>query len=109
TALRALDGEYIAYSDRADYSVIRSQLSEAHVEGITTQPGVTDAAPIGYVAAILEYAPDESESAALLGYDGGSIAEPEVVEGSLPAPDSPDELLADRARLDTTGTAIGDR
>ena len=107
TALLALDGDYLAYSDRADLSVIRSRLTPAQVADVANASGVTDATPLGYVAAVIEYRPGETDTAAVIGVEPGSFAEPAVVEGaSLSA--AGDEVLIDRIFAQLHGLSVGD-
>ncbi len=108
TALLGLDGDYLAYSDRSNLSVIRSQLSEAQVADIAAAPGVTAAAPLGYQAAAIEFRPGEVDTAALIGIDLGSIAEPDVIEGRALTPEDTRGLLVDRTWVSLTGTGLGD-
>jgi len=108
TALLALDGNYIAYSDRSNLSVIRSQLGEAQVKEIASAPGVNAWAAIGYVAAAIEYRPGKVETAALLGVDLGSIAMPKVIDGRTLTPQDSRGLLVDRSWASLTGTRVGD-
>jgi len=105
TALLGFDGDYLAYSDDANLSVIRSRLTDAEVEAIGTAPGVEAATPIGYVAAAVRYG-EETDTAAVVGVVPGSFAEPEVVDGAALA--AANEILVDRSWASLTGTAVGD-
>ena len=107
TALLNLNGDLLAYASNANLSVIRSRLTDAQVADIEAASGVGRATPIGYIAAVVEYAPGVSETAAVLGVVPGSFAEPDVVEGSPIS--GPDDVLVDRAWARQAGTAIGDR
>jgi putative ABC transport system permease protein len=106
TALLALDGDYLAYSDRADLSVIRSRLTEAQVQDIASAPSVSGATPIGYIAAVAEYAPQTTDTVAIIGVDPASFAAPRVIEGEALA--APGDLLVDRTWAETTGIGVGD-
>ena len=108
TALLALEGDHLAYSDRSNLSVIRSQLSEAQVKDIASAPRVKASAAIGYAAAAIEYRPGEVETAALLGVDLGSIAVPRIIEGRPLTSQDRRGLLVDRSWASLTGTRIGD-
>lgn len=108
SALRNFDADAIAYSDRAGVSVIRSELGEAQVQAIEAVPGVTAAAPLGYLAVNYQNADGEIDSAAFLGYDPGTIAEPAVIDGSTLAPDDTYGLLADKLFLKASGLSVGD-
>lgn len=107
TALLQLDGDYLAYASNANLSVIRSRLTDANVAEIEAASGVERATPIGYVAAVVEYTPDESDTAAVLGVVPGSFAEPDVVDGAPIG--GPNDVLIDRAWARLAGTKIGDR
>ncbi len=81
SALKNFDADAIAYSDRSGISVIRSELSQQQVDAIEAVPGVTAAAPLGYIAVNYESGDGAIDSAAFLGYDPGTIAEPPVIDG----------------------------
>jgi putative ABC transport system permease protein len=108
SALRNFDASAIAYSDRAGISVIRSELSQEQVDAIAAVNGVTDSAPIGYLA--VNYADSEGEidSAAFLGYDPGTIAEPVVIDGEALTESDTNGLLADTTFLKASGLSVGD-
>lgn len=107
TALLALDGEYLAYAERADLSVIRSRLTSDQVDEIAGGEGVEDAAPIGYVAAVVEYGDGEHDTLAVVGVEPDSLAAPQVVEGEA-LTDGGGEVLIDRGWANRTGVGIGD-
>ena len=108
SALRNFDADGIAYSDRAGLSVIRSEMSEETVATVAAGPGVTGAAPLSYVAANYRTSDGDVESAAFLGFDPGSIAEPNVISGRSLAPDERDGALADSDLLRAAGLSVGD-
>jgi len=109
SALRSFDADAIAYSDRAGLSVIRSELSQGQVDSIATESGADAAAPLGYMAANYRKENGEIESAAFLGFDPGTIAEPKVVEGGTLSAERGDGLLVDRSFLRYSGLDVGDR
>ena len=107
TALLGLDGDYLAYAGNSNLSVIRSRLTEGEVQEIASLDGVDAATPIGYVAAVIEHVPGESETAAVIGVVPGSFAAPEIVRGrSLTGAG---EILIDEAWARLTGSELGDR
>lgn len=106
TALLNLNGDHLAYAANSNLSVIRSRLSEQDVAEVQALPGAERASPIGYVAAVIEFGPDESDTAAIIGVVPGSFAEPEVVEGSPIA--GPADILVDRAWVRLAGTRVGE-
>lgn len=108
SALQNFDADAIAYSDGASVSVIRSELSQATVDAIGKTPGVTDAAPLGYVSANYRRSDGKVNSAAFLGYDPGTIGEPRVTEGRTLTAEDAGGLLADKSFLKATGLAVGD-
>ncbi len=108
SALRNFDADGIAYSDRAGLSVIRSEMSDETVAAATAGPRVTAAAPLSYVAANYRTADGNVESAAFLGFDPGSIAEPHVISGRPLAPEDLDGALADSDLLRAAGLSVGD-
>jgi putative ABC transport system permease protein len=107
TALLNLDGDYLAYASNANLSVIRSRLTDGDVAAIRSTAGAEAGTPIGYVAAVVEYAPGSSDTAAVLGVDPGSFAEPKPIEGQFLT--RPNDVLIDRTWARLAGTAIGDR
>ncbi len=106
TALLNLNGDYLAYASNSNLSVIRSRLSESDVAEIQALPAADRATPVGYVAAVIEYGPEESDTAAIIGVIPGSFAEPEVVEGGPLA--GPTDILIDRSWTRVAGTRVGD-
>ncbi|GBD23610.1 putative ABC transporter permease [bacterium HR29] len=108
SALRNFNADAIAYSDTAGLSVIRSELSQETIDAILATSGVREGAPLGYVAANIRTADGVIDSAAFLGFDPGSIAEPRVVEGRSLAPGESGAMLADRAFLRVSGYRLGD-
>ena len=108
SALKNWDADAIAYSDQAGLSVIRSDLSEETVQRVSTLGGVEDFAALGYVAANYRDSDGEVASAAFLGYDPGTIGEPQVIKGDPLGSDQTDGLLADSSFLKASGLLIGD-
>jgi putative ABC transport system permease protein len=108
SALLNMNADAIAYANDAGRSVIRSELSEESVERIRSTPGVDVATPLAYAAASYERSSGKISSAALLGYDPGTIAEPPVTAGRTLTPDDRFGALADTTFLDESGLAIGD-
>ena len=106
TALLSLDGDYLAYASNANLSVIRSRFTDAEVAEIESAPGVERATPIGYVASVVEYGLDRSDTVAVLGVVPGSFAGPVVVEGASIG--GMDDVLIDGAWARSAGTEIGD-
>ena len=78
TALLNLNGDHLAYASNSNLSVIRSRLSESDVAEIQALPAADRATPVGYVAAVIEYGPEESDTAAIIGVIPGSFAEPRL-------------------------------
>ncbi len=108
TALLALDGDYLAYSDRADFSVIRSLLTAAQVEEVAASAGVDGATPIGYVAAVIDYDTDQRDTVAIIGVEPESFGMPPVIEGNALSGNG-SEVLLDRIFADSTGVGVGDK
>ena len=106
TALLNLNGDHLAYAANSNLSVIRSRLSESDIAEVQALPGAARATPIGYVAAVIEYGPEESDTAAIIGVIPGSFAEPRVVRGGPIA--GPNDILVDRAWARVAGTRVGD-
>ena len=108
SALRNFDADAIAYSDESGLSVIRSELSDETVVAITERPGVEASARIGYTAANYRGRDGQVASAAFMGFDPGTIGEPEILKGRALAPEDSDGMLADRGFLDREGFEVGD-
>jgi putative ABC transport system permease protein len=107
-ALRNFDADAIAYSDRAGLSVIRSELSAATVELIRAESGARESAPLGYMAVTYTLDDGTVNSAAVLGYDPGTIGEPTVLRGRPLTAEDHNGLLADRQFLRASGLGVGD-
>lgn len=108
SALRNFNADAIAYSERAGLSVIRSEMSQESVDRALSAPGVTAAAPLGYVAANYSDSRGKIRSAAFLGYDPGTIGEPRVTSGRALTAGDGNGLLADRSFLKAAGLDVGD-
>jgi putative ABC transport system permease protein len=109
SALRRLDADALAYASSSDLSVIRSELGAETVVQLSRMEGVTASAPLGYVGVNVRDQDEETTSAALLGYQPGSIAEPAVVAGETLGLEGRRGLLADSTFLKASGLSIGDR
>ncbi|MGK2966153.1 MAG: ABC transporter permease [Tepidiformaceae bacterium] len=109
SALKNFDADAIAYSQRAGLSVIRSELAESDIEAVAAVTGVTASAPVGYLAVNYAAADGAIDSAAFLGYDPGTIAEPPVVDGRALTAGDADGLLADTRFLRASGIEVGDQ
>jgi putative ABC transport system permease protein len=108
SALLNFDADRLAYADTAGKSVIRSEMSQETVDRVSSAPGVEDTAPLAYVAANYVMPDGEIGSAALLGYDPGTIAEPDVTSGRPLTPEDTNGILADRRFLNDAGLDVGD-
>lgn len=108
SALKSFDANAIAYSDRAGLSVIRSELSTELVQRIAQESGAKESAPLGYVAANYQKKDGGIKSAAFLGFDPGTIAEPKVVDGRTLTPDDANAVLADKSFLKYADLKVGD-
>ncbi len=108
SALRKWDADAIAYSDIAGLSVIRSELGEDTVDAISALPEVEEAASLGYIAVNYIDADGDVDSAAFLGYDPGTIGEPDVTSGRALTPDDTNAVLADKRFLEASGLSVGD-
>lgn len=108
SALRNLDADSLAYADNANLSVIRSELTAAVVDQIVAEREPSAAAPLGYFGINTRTASGQIESAALLGFHPGTIAEPPVTDGAgLDLADTR-SVLADRDFLRAAAVDIGD-
>lgn len=111
-ALRNWDADALVYADTSNLSVIRSEIGQATVDRARALPGVTAAAELGYFGVNVKK-PDGSsskkaKSAALIGFDLGSIGQPGVIAGSPLTPADRDGVLADKSFLKATDLKVGD-
>ncbi len=110
-ALLSWDADAIAYAGTSNLSVIRSELSNAAVSSARQIPGVTDASPLGYYGVDVRRSDGAAmsvKSAALLGFDLGSIGQPQVISGRNLEPGDAQAVLADRSFLKAAGLHVGD-
>ena len=112
SALKNFDADALAYGETSNLSVIRSELGAETVEAVSRLPGVTDATPLGYFAVNIRRddgtISSRAKSAALIGFDLGSIGQPEVVSGKNLTADDHSAILADKSFLKATGLKVGD-
>jgi len=109
SALRGLNADALAYAKSSDLSVIRSELSAETIDKISRLDGVSDWAPLGYVGVNTRDSEGDITTAALLGYEPGSIAEPQLTGGRALTVEDRRGLLADAAFLKASGLSVGDR
>jgi len=110
-ALKNFNADAIAYSDKANLSVVRSEMSREAVDRAAALPGVTAGTPIGYFAVNirkLDGSNAKVKSAAMIGYDSGTIGEPDVTGGRKLAAGEGDAILADKSFLKLTDLKVGD-
>ena len=108
SALRRLDADALAYAKSSDLSVIRSELSAETLEELGRIDSVSDWAPLGYVGVNIRDAEGSVTPTALLGYEPGSMAEPDVTGGRALAVEDERGLLADATFLKASGLSVGD-
>lgn len=108
SALRNFDADGIAYSSNAGKSVIRSELSQDTADAIAGQDGVEESALLGYIAANYRREDGDVNSAAFMGYDPGTIGEPDVTDGRALTPDDNRAVLADSSFLRAADLEVGD-
>jgi len=108
SALLQFDADGIAYAGTSRLSVIRSELSSTIVDEVATAPGVTDAAPLGYLSVNTQNAAGDVQGVALLGYMPGRLGEPATVGGNSLTSSDTRGVLADAKFLESNGLAIGD-
>lgn len=109
SALRGLNADALVYAKDSDLSVIRSELSAETVNEISRLDGVSESAPLGYVGVNIRDPEGDITTAALLGYEPGSIAEPRTTGGRTLTVQDQRGLLADATFLKASGLSIGDR
>ena len=108
SALRNFDADAVAYSDEAGLSVIRSELSEETVAAVSQGANIDASAALGYTASNYRGSDGKVNSAAFMGYDPGTIAEPHVTDGRALTLDDSAGILADKSFLDQAGLELGD-
>lgn len=112
SALKNFDADALAYSGTSNLSVIRSELGADTVGAVSKLPGVTDATPLGYLGVNIRKADGttiaKAKSAALIGFEPGSIGQPRVVSGRDLVAGDRDAILADQTFLKATGLKVGD-
>jgi putative ABC transport system permease protein len=108
SALLQFNADGIAYSSASRLSVIRSELSAAVVDEVARAPGVTAAAPLGYLSVNTQNAAGDIQGVALLGYVPGQLGEPETVSGTTLAAGDVRGVLADGKFMETAGLSVGD-
>jgi putative ABC transport system permease protein len=109
SALRGLNADALVYAKASDLSVIRSELSAETVGKISRLDGVSEWAPLGYVGVNIRDSEGNITTAALLGYEPGSIAEPRATGGRALTAQDRRGLLADATFLKASGLSVGDR
>ena len=108
SALRSFDADAVAYSDRAGLSVIRSEMSTELVNTAAAESGARESAALGYMAANYRASDGSIDSAAFLGFDPGTIGEPDVTGGRALTPEDGNGILADKGFLRYSGLNVGD-
>jgi putative ABC transport system permease protein len=108
SAVKQFDAEALVFAERSRLGIPQSELSSGTVDAVRQAPGVTAVAPAGYVA-VQPLGEREQNTAAFVGIESGSIAEPPVVAGRSLQPGERGVVLADRRYLDRSGDRLGDR
>ena len=108
SALRGLNADALVYGKASDLSVIRSELSAETVDEISRLDGVSEWAPLGYVGVNIRDSEGDITTAALLGYEPASIAEPRATGGRALTAQDRRGLLADATFLKASGLSVGD-
>lgn len=109
SALRSLDADAIVYPAQAELSIIRAEMPPPVVDRILEAAGDRETALLGYTAARVDVESSSLKSAAVLGFDPGTIAEPNVVDGVPLSEGDLNGLLADRQFLKQAGLSVGDK
>ena len=112
TALRSWDADAIVYSDTANLSIVRSEMGQDSVDRARQAPGVTDSAALGYFSVNVRKLDGsvsaKAKSAAVIGFDLGTIAQPAVTAGRNLEPGEADAVLADASFLQALDLHVGD-
>ena len=107
SAVKGLDADALVFSDNANLSLQQSELSAATVARIKTAPGVEASSSLGYVSAQPSVDPGKGP-VAFIGFEAGTISEPEVTDGRPIAPGERGAVLADARLLEERGLSVGD-
>jgi putative ABC transport system permease protein len=108
SALKSFDADAIVYPRQAELSIVRAEMPPETAEAIQQAAGDRETALLGYTAARVQADDSDLKSAAVLGFDPGSIAEPKVTSGDELTSDNTHGLLADREFLRQAGLEVGD-
>ncbi len=108
SALLQFNADGIAYAAPSRLSVIRSELSSQVVDEISQAPGVTAAAPMGYLSVNTVNDAGEIQGVGLLGYVPGQISEPDVISGRSLNNGDTRGLLVDAKFMESAGLSVGE-
>jgi putative ABC transport system permease protein len=107
SAVKQFDADALVFSERSRLGIQVSELSAETVNAVQAAPGITDAAPVGYLSVLLVGGADQ-DTAAFVGVPPGSIAQPPLTAGRAPNPGERGVVIADQRFLDDSGTKLGD-
>lgn len=107
SAVKRLDADALVFTANANLSLQQSELSAETVAAIKAAPGVEESSSLGYVSVQPSTQPEKGP-VAFLGFEPGTISEPELLAGRPLEPGKQGAVLADTRFLDERGLAIGD-
>lgn len=101
-AVRAWDADLLVYSETANESILRSELTEDDLARVAAASGVAGVARAGYLPVTVEDGDGSLTDATLFGVDPEALGPDTQAIG-------PGELLADISFLRESGMSVGDR
>jgi putative ABC transport system permease protein len=107
SAVKRFDADALVFSDRSRLGIQVSELSAETVTAIGNAPGVTYAAPVGYLSVLLVGQVDQ-DTAAFVGFPPDSIAQPPLIAGRAPNPGERGVVITDKRFLDASGAKLGE-
>lgn len=107
SAVRRLDADALVFRADSNLSLQQSEISAQTVDAVARVDGIEATAPLGYLSVQPLDQPGKG-TAAFLGYEPGTIAEPRVTSGRAIEPGERGVVLADERYLDLRGADVGD-
>jgi putative ABC transport system permease protein len=107
SAVKGLNADALVFRDNANLSLQQSELAESTVAEIKAAPGVEQSSALGYVSVQPSDEPEKGP-VAFIGFEAGTVSEPELRDGRTLEPGETGAVLADRRFLEERGKAIGD-
>lgn len=104
SAVKRLDADALVFREESNLRLQQSELSAEAVDQVAGADGVEASTPLGYVSV----QPRGEDAVAFLGYEPGTIAEPDVKSGRRIEPGERGVVLADTRYLEDRNADVGD-